>query len=242
MQSTNDSTRVDNRFDNSDRNKGREIQQKQSTIVNKKQPKSFADDEEEAPIAVKTPQGVSMVSDQDLQFLSSLSQEDLQNIANQNNSAQAPIDKLSEKSKAAKTNKSASTSSTPISDEVAKDMPAEKSPINKPGVFRPSKTNATKTPAAASEGESFSKLGEEYEKRNFESPKDARIVRVAIIGNPNAGKSTLTNKIINHKVSAVSPKAQTTRTNIIGVLTEENTQYIFYDTPGIISQSKNPQL
>lgn len=56
---------------------------------------------------------------------------------------------------------------------------------------------------------------------------------VAIIGAPNAGKSTLLNSLLAHKLAVVSPKVQTTRTNIRGILTQENTQYIFVDTPGI---------
>ena len=55
---------------------------------------------------------------------------------------------------------------------------------------------------------------------------------VAIIGRPNVGKSTLMNKLIGQKVSITSKKAQTTRHRINGVLTENNTQYIFVDTPG----------
>lgn len=56
---------------------------------------------------------------------------------------------------------------------------------------------------------------------------------VAIVGAPNAGKSTLLNSLLEHKLAVVSPKVQTTRTNIRGVLTREATQYIFVDTPGI---------
>ena len=55
---------------------------------------------------------------------------------------------------------------------------------------------------------------------------------VAIIGRPNVGKSTLMNKLIGQKVSITSKKAQTTRHRINGVLTENNTQFIFVDTPG----------
>lgn len=55
---------------------------------------------------------------------------------------------------------------------------------------------------------------------------------VAIIGRPNVGKSTLMNQLIGAKVSITSKKAQTTRHRINGVLTQDNTQYIFVDTPG----------
>ena len=56
---------------------------------------------------------------------------------------------------------------------------------------------------------------------------------VAIVGKPNAGKSTLMNKIIKHKIAIVSPKAQTTRNKIEGIYNDENMQVIFIDTPGI---------
>ena len=56
---------------------------------------------------------------------------------------------------------------------------------------------------------------------------------VAICGRPNAGKSTLMNKIIGEKVAIVSNKPQTTRTKIIGVHTTEDSQIVFIDTPGI---------
>ena len=60
---------------------------------------------------------------------------------------------------------------------------------------------------------------------------------VAIIGKPNAGKSTLINAIIGEKVSIVSPKAQTTRNNILGILNDKDYQIVFIDTPGVNSVS-----
>ena len=56
---------------------------------------------------------------------------------------------------------------------------------------------------------------------------------VAILGRPNVGKSTIINNIVNHKVSIVTDKSQTTRNNIIGIYNGENTQIVFLDTPGI---------
>jgi GTP-binding protein Era len=56
---------------------------------------------------------------------------------------------------------------------------------------------------------------------------------VALVGRPNAGKSTLLNKVIGEKVAIVSDKPQTTRTRISGILTRPEGQIVFLDTPGI---------
>ncbi|MEG2429990.1 MAG: GTPase Era, partial [Oscillospiraceae bacterium] len=55
---------------------------------------------------------------------------------------------------------------------------------------------------------------------------------VAIVGKPNVGKSSLLNKIMGEKIAIVTNKPQTTRTKITGVLTKDNTQFVFIDTPG----------
>ena len=55
----------------------------------------------------------------------------------------------------------------------------------------------------------------------------------AIVGRPNTGKSTLLNAILGQKVAIVSSKPQTTRTRITGILTKDDTQFVFLDTPGI---------
>ena len=57
---------------------------------------------------------------------------------------------------------------------------------------------------------------------------------VNIIGNPNVGKSTLMNALIGQKLSIITPKAQTTRHRILGILNEKNYQIVFSDTPGVI--------
>ena len=62
---------------------------------------------------------------------------------------------------------------------------------------------------------------------------------IAIVGRPNVGKSTLLNHLIGQKVSITSRKAQTTRHRITGILTEENTQFVFVDTPGFQTQYLN---
>jgi GTP-binding protein Era len=57
---------------------------------------------------------------------------------------------------------------------------------------------------------------------------------IAIVGKPNAGKSTLMNKFIGQDLSIVTPKAQTTRHRIRGIVSNENYQIVFSDTPGLI--------
>ncbi|XP_077361909.1 GTPase Era, mitochondrial [Festucalex cinctus] len=69
-------------------------------------------------------------------------------------------------------------------------------------------------------------------------PEHAKVLKVAIIGSPNAGKSTLSNQLLDRKVFAVSKKVHTTRKRALGVLTEDDTQIILLDTPGLTTPSK----
>ena len=62
---------------------------------------------------------------------------------------------------------------------------------------------------------------------------------VSIIGRPNVGKSTLLNTIMERKIAITSPKAQTTRNNIMGIYHDNDTQIIFVDTPGIHKPKHN---
>jgi len=57
---------------------------------------------------------------------------------------------------------------------------------------------------------------------------------IAIVGQPNVGKSTLMNKILDVKLSITSPRPQTTRRRVMGILNKDNLQVVFLDTPGIL--------
>jgi GTP-binding protein Era len=63
-----------------------------------------------------------------------------------------------------------------------------------------------------------------------------KLLRVALVGAPNAGKSTLLNKLICSEISCVSNKVHTTRRNMLGVYTEDTTQLEFYDSPGVVTK------
>lgn len=69
----------------------------------------------------------------------------------------------------------------------------------------------------------------------FEKPIKSGMV--AIVGAPNAGKSTLMNYLLGQKISIVTPKAQTTRNRIAGIVSEPDYQIVFLDTPGIHSST-----
>ena len=62
---------------------------------------------------------------------------------------------------------------------------------------------------------------------------------VAVVGKPNVGKSTFLNTMIKFKLSAISPKPQTTRHKILGILNGENYQILFLDTPGIMEKPRH---
>ncbi|XP_071949930.1 GTPase Era, mitochondrial-like [Antedon mediterranea] len=68
-------------------------------------------------------------------------------------------------------------------------------------------------------------------------PENPRCVRAAIIGTPNAGKSTLVNTLLGRRICAVSKKVHTTRRQATAVLTERDTQVIILDTPGMVNMS-----
>lgn len=61
---------------------------------------------------------------------------------------------------------------------------------------------------------------------------------IAVLGEPNAGKSTLINQLVGQKVSIVSPKVQTTRQRVLGIAMEGETQLVLIDTPGIFKPKK----
>ncbi|XP_042298783.1 GTPase Era, mitochondrial isoform X2 [Sceloporus undulatus] len=71
-----------------------------------------------------------------------------------------------------------------------------------------------------------------------DQPENPKILRVAIIGAPNAGKSTLSNQLLGRKVLPVSKKVHTTRRSAKGIITKEDTQLIILDTPGLTTQVK----
>lgn len=76
---------------------------------------------------------------------------------------------------------------------------------------------------------------------NTDQPQ-TRCGYVAVIGAPNAGKSTLINEMVGTKVTIVSPKVQTTRTRVLGIIAQDDAQIILVDTPGIFTPDKRKNL
>ena len=74
------------------------------------------------------------------------------------------------------------------------------------------------------------------------SDSQKKLLKALIIGKPNVGKSTLLNSLVGEKVSIVSRKAQTTQRNTTGVITKDNSQLIFFDTPGLNKIEKNIRI
>ena len=69
-----------------------------------------------------------------------------------------------------------------------------------------------------------------------------KLLKALIVGKPNVGKSTLLNFLVGEKVSIVSRKAQTTQRNTTGVITKNESQLIFFDTPGLNKVEKNIKI
>lgn len=73
----------------------------------------------------------------------------------------------------------------------------------------------------------------------YKVPEGHKSGFVAIVGRPNAGKSTLLNNLMQQKIAIVTPRPQTTRLNQLGIITEPTYQMVFVDTPGIIQEPRH---
>ncbi|KAG0335387.1 Era Like 12S Mitochondrial RRNA Chaperone 1 [Podila humilis] len=78
--------------------------------------------------------------------------------------------------------------------------------------------------------------------RDFPQPDNPEVAHIALIGSPNAGKSTLVNDLVQSNVSIVSVRPHTTRGRIRAVLTSSPKQIIFYDTPGVVPEKNISRL
>ncbi|KAF9580270.1 Era Like 12S Mitochondrial RRNA Chaperone 1 [Lunasporangiospora selenospora] len=76
----------------------------------------------------------------------------------------------------------------------------------------------------------------------FEQPKDPHTLKIAIIGSPNVGKSTIVNDLVRSTVSVVSVRPHTTRERVSAVMTSDNKQVVFYDTPGVVPEKNISRL
>lgn len=81
-------------------------------------------------------------------------------------------------------------------------------------------------------------LPDDYQTR-YDTPEGHKSGFVTIVGRPNAGKSTLLNGFMQQKIAIVTPRPQTTRTNQLGIISEEHYQMVFIDTPGLISDPRH---
>src|SRR6266436_2804624 len=85
----------------------------------------------------------------------------------------------------------------------------------------------------SSEARTSTETGRSVEEKYSEPPQSFRSGFVAIVGRPNAGKSTLLNRLVGQKVAIVTSKPQTTRNRIQGIVTRPEGQIVFIDTPGL---------
>ena len=113
------------------------------------------------------------------------------------------------------------TDAKPVAKRIQKRNPPKAKPAPKPAIKPAQPLAKTKAPLELAKPRT-----------------DTRAGFVAIVGAPNAGKSTLLNRLIGEKISIVSPKAQTTRMRILGIMTEGDVQIGFIDTPGIFAATK----
>ncbi|XP_072286455.1 GTPase Era, mitochondrial [Pyxicephalus adspersus] len=105
------------------------------------------------------------------------------------------------------------------------------------GVGSEQPAEATLTPQAPAV--SFNKADQDDLLRHApDQPENSRVLKIAIIGAPNAGKSTLSNHLLGRKLFPVSSKVHTTRCQAKGIITEDDTQLILLDTPGMVNAVK----